>query len=29
VAITAEEIASIDAKLDTMTVDVFGAHAAK
>jgi aryl-alcohol dehydrogenase-like predicted oxidoreductase len=29
VAITAEEIASIDAKLDTMTFDVFGGHAAK
>ena len=29
VAITAEEIAAIDAKLDTMTFDVFGGHAAK
>ena len=29
VAITAEEIAAIDAKLDTMSFDVFGGHAAK
>jgi len=29
VAITAEEIASIDAQLDTMEFDVFGGHAAK
>ena len=29
VAITAEEIAAIDAKLDTMEFDVFGGHAAK
>ena len=29
VAITAEEIAAIDARLDTMEFDVFGGHAAK
>ena len=29
VAITAEEIAAIDARLDTMDFDVFGGHAAK
>jgi aryl-alcohol dehydrogenase-like predicted oxidoreductase len=29
VQITAEEIAAIDAKLDTMEFDVFGVHAAK
>ena len=29
VAITAEEIADIDAKLDTMEFDVFGGHSAK
>ncbi|MBQ9007464.1 MAG: aldo/keto reductase, partial [Atopobiaceae bacterium] len=29
VTITPEEIAAIDAKLDTMSFDVFGGHAAK